>query len=399
MTEMITRKNCFTAYHSTSIGASHVKSEKVCQDASASARTEDCSLAVVCDGHGGEDYFRSDKGSRMAADIFSECVQDADFQEQLNSTCGRKAVETLVIHLIKSVVARWNMAVEADLEENPLTEEELSVVSEKARRRYERGEKLPAIYGTTLIGFVTGANYCFGVQIGDGKCVTANQWGQLGQPIPWDEKCFLNVTTSLSDENAFEEFRFWVEERSSKDFPIAVFLGSDGIDDSFAGDLKLYDFYLHVLRNVSESDTEDPITDLFEYLPNLSKQGSGDDMSLGLLLDKNRIKQEKRCWEGKGKRILVENSGNMDTHSPETEYRHHKILPAEPGEYEIDTGMEEISRVHILSVSEEGVCLSFRGGEAMLTAREQLVLTASETQTSQEGPWYNAVDRTVFVLL
>ena len=33
------------------------------------------SIAIVCDGHGGARYFRSDVGSRFAVDATTECVQ------------------------------------------------------------------------------------------------------------------------------------------------------------------------------------------------------------------------------------------------------------------------------------------------------------------------------------
>lgn len=57
----------YQSFHFTSIGASHIKKGTVCQDFSASVETEKYKLAVVSDGHGGADYFRSDRGSRFAA--------------------------------------------------------------------------------------------------------------------------------------------------------------------------------------------------------------------------------------------------------------------------------------------------------------------------------------------
>ena len=67
----------YRAFHFESIGASHLKKGTVCQDSSASLEKEDYRLAVICDGHGGEDYFRSDRGSRMAVQAFCECTQRA----------------------------------------------------------------------------------------------------------------------------------------------------------------------------------------------------------------------------------------------------------------------------------------------------------------------------------
>ena len=50
-------------------GESHIAAGKVCQDYSLSAISEDNDgIAIVCDGHGGRRYFRSDVGAKIAAE-------------------------------------------------------------------------------------------------------------------------------------------------------------------------------------------------------------------------------------------------------------------------------------------------------------------------------------------
>ncbi len=253
-----------------------------CQDASASIKDKHYSMAVVCDGHGGADYFRSDRGSKLAVEAFSACAADKDFLRRLGRAESEDRVNALARQLVKSVILRWNEAVDTDLMQNPVHSNELQAVSDKAKQRYLAGEKLQAIYGTTLLGVVCCKGRCFGVQIGDGSCVAADKIGALTIPIPRDDKCFLNVTTSLSDENAFEEFRFW----ASTDLPVAVFLGTDGIENSFAGEEKLLSFYALVLKNLVNGQWKHQTGELFDYLPQLSSQGSGDDISLAVLLNK-----------------------------------------------------------------------------------------------------------------
>lgn len=225
----------------------------------------------------------------MAVDAFCSCVTDKAFVKRFDKIESESELPDLISQLIKSIIFRWNTAVESDLKADPITEDEMQGISDKARNRYDLGENLQAIYGTTLIGFVCGKRWCFGVQIGDGKCVVANQCEQMLQPIPWDDTCFLNVTTSLSDENAYEEFRYWYAQNLDRDFPIAVFLGTDGIDDSFAGDEKLHDFYKLILNNLAKSKTMQPLEELREYLPTLSLQGSNDDISFGMIFDPNGL--------------------------------------------------------------------------------------------------------------
>lgn len=275
----------YRAFHLTVIGASHIKNGTVCQDFSLSCELPDRRISIVCDGHGGADYFRSDRGSRFAAEAFTECMKDPDVISVLSAAATQKQQSFRIEQLIKSIIARWNELVERDIKEQSFGEDELSGVSEKARRRYEAGERLQAAYGTTLIGAVLAENFWLGLQIGDGKCVAVSETGEFTQPIPWDEECFLNVTTSLCDENAAKEFRFCF----SRTLPAAVFIGSDGIDDCFAGDERLYDFYRVTLKSFAETDEETAIAQLKEYLPTLSEKGSGDDMSVGILVNTDLV--------------------------------------------------------------------------------------------------------------
>ena len=275
----------YRAFGMTVIGASHIKSGTVCQDCSQSCEKTECRLVVVCDGHGGADYFRSDRGSKLAAASFMDCMENPDLIAALSAAAAEKQRQSRMEQLIKSIIARWNSLVEQDMRQHPFDEDELSGVSEKARRRYEAGERLQAAYGTTLIGAVLAENFWLGLQIGDGKCVAVSETGEFTQPIPWDEECFLNVTTSLCDENAAKEFRFCF----SRTLPAAVFIGSDGIDDCFAGDERLYDFYRVTLKSFAQTDEETAVAQLKEYLPTLSEKGSGDDMSVGILVNTDLV--------------------------------------------------------------------------------------------------------------
>lgn len=184
-------------------------------------------------------------------------------------------------------------AVERDIKEHSFGEDELRDISEKARKRYETGQRLQSAYGTTLIGVMLAENFWLGLQIGDGKCVAVSKDGEFTQPIPWDEQCFLNVTTSICDENAAKEFRFCFE----RTLPAAVFIGSDGIDDCFAGDERLYDFYRLTLRSFAQTNDQTAVSQLKDYLPTLSEKGSGDDMSVGIIVNTEFARQKTAAFE------------------------------------------------------------------------------------------------------
>lgn len=129
-------------------------------------------------------------------------------------------------------------------------------------------------------------DFWFGLHIGDGKCVVVSENGDLLEPIPWDDKCFLNSTTSLSDSDTLSSFRYFF---SKENLPIALFVGTDGIDDSFGGTAGLHSFYDALLKTIKTKGLEEGVKDLEEYLPKVSEKGSGDDVSVaGIIALKNK---------------------------------------------------------------------------------------------------------------
>ena len=63
-------------HHSFSCqGESHKYSEKPCQDSSFSYSGNGISIAIVCDGHGGERYYRSDIGSKICIQVTEKAIR------------------------------------------------------------------------------------------------------------------------------------------------------------------------------------------------------------------------------------------------------------------------------------------------------------------------------------
>ena len=264
-------------------GDSHIKKNKECQDASSSYFDENIAIAVVCDGHGGNDYIRSAAGSKLAADI-AEC-NIRDFVASVDKDELKRHSDVLIAKLEGSIIGNWNEAIYKHFEQNPFTEEELAILSSKAKKKYLQEGRIESAYGTTLIAVVVTADFWFGIHIGDGKCVAISPEGKFLQPIPWDEKCFLNATTSICDASALENFRHFYSEK----VPVAVFVGSDGIDDCFKNDQQLYNLYKTVLYSFTTSEYDSALSDLNDYLPRLSAKGSGDDVSVAAVLDMDLI--------------------------------------------------------------------------------------------------------------
>ena len=279
-------------------GASHVKHEKICQDFGGHYRCEDYAVAVVCDGHGGDVYVRSDRGSKFGVEVAIDAIKEfmSNKQEFLpnlflsdNKEVQEKYSSKVINPLIKSIILRWNDLVVDDLQQNPFSEDELKDLSGKYQERYNSDDddnKISA-YGTTLIAVVYAPEFWFGIRIGDGKCVAISSDGTIVDPIPWDEKCFLNRTTSLCDDKAFENFRQCL---STDNFPAAIYVATDGVDDSFGTDERLFDFYKRLTQTLAQAGFEEGKQELKDYLPKLTAQGSGDDISISGIVDMEAIK-------------------------------------------------------------------------------------------------------------
>lgn len=257
-------------------GYNHIKADKVCQDSSGHYSDDLMAVVVVADGHGSDNYPRTDRGSSFAVEAtitaireFVKTVEDSviDISEDSDSYLEQ---------LAKNILANWYAAVDADLEKYPFSEEELSKVSDKYKKRYMSGQRQEKAYGTTLIAVCQTRNYWFGMQIGDGKCVCISQDGSMYEPIPWDEDCQANITTSICDSEAIEEFRYCF----MKECPVATLMGTDGIDDSYADAEEMYVLYRSILAIFAEHGRETGESEIQAFLPGLSRKGSGDDVSI-----------------------------------------------------------------------------------------------------------------------
>lgn len=297
------------SFSTTETGYNHIKAEpsKVCEDASDFYDDEKMHICIVADGHGSDNYPRTDRGSQYAVDAtieqikaFVQKIYNPDPEnpeksvnesnELIEKFLYSKIDETHQLkNLSKSILIRWRELVDKDVEENPFHESDMLNVSDKYKKIYmseniseRRADKA---YGCTLIAYVVTENFSFGMQIGDGKCVVIDKNGTFSEPIPWDENCQMNVTTSICDSDAADEFRFFVTEEK----PSAVFCGSDGIDDSYANVEEMYALYRSIIKIFIEYGSDVGKAEIKEYLPVLTKKGSGDDVSIAFIMDIQRV--------------------------------------------------------------------------------------------------------------
>lgn len=314
-------------FNMSKLGASHVKSGKPCQDYSLSWESEDktTQVIIVCDGHGGDTYVRSDVGSRLAAEITLRNIQefvnntspslflgkegavtarpaeeeDSLFHKESKSEAGLtesemeqhaqdqafyEAVKDIreqdyhFTRLFAGIYLQWMQAIKDDAAAHSFNDNEKSLL---------KTAKLVKAYGTTLIAYARTPLYWFAFQIGDGKLVCCDRYMKWTEPVPWDCNCFLNLTTSLCNSNPIPAFRYAFNGKG--EFPVAVIMGSDGMDDSWGTTERLTNFYSQTLCIFTELGVEEGLKQLEEYLPRLSEKASRDDMSMAGIVDMDAI--------------------------------------------------------------------------------------------------------------
>ena len=313
-------------FYTQALGSSHEQSQKPCQDNGLCYSQQGIDIAIVCDGHGGDTYVRSHIGSQLAAKVAQEkmlqfiqktpvslfsgkkgAVTCKPLQNPLRDKWGNQVpssaltesqrevlkqyqdyfkesdkypeIEKAFRTLFKEICDEWLNAIRKDAKERAFT------VHEKQKLRYEK--RIEKAYGTTLIAAVRTKDYWFAFHIGDGKLFACDKLMQWTEPVPWDCNCFMNMTTSLCDHSPVDEFRYAFD--GTGEFPLAIVLGSDGIDDTFIHMHLIHKFYSQLLTVFNERDKGDATKMLAIHLAELSKKGSHDDMSIAAIIDKSDL--------------------------------------------------------------------------------------------------------------
>jgi hypothetical protein len=297
-------------FNSTATGESHKATNKVCQDSSASFEDSENGLFIcaVSDGHGGDMYFRSDRGSKLLTkitiDTIRQFIENIDGNlfavpftaisartTEVKEKIDRKVTsqDEAVRRLFSSILSQWNDGITKDWSEDPPTTEEMQTakVPESAIKSFLEGKGTEFAYGCTLIAFARTPVYWFAIQLGDGKCIAFNSNAIWSEPIPWDEQCSGSKTTSTCEINPLDNLRYCY---GNTDFPVALFIGSDGLDGAYGNMDDLALFYSAILKSFAKDGFKKTIKEIDESLPKLSAIGiSRDDMSLAGVIDMDEI--------------------------------------------------------------------------------------------------------------
>ena len=311
------------AFNRSVIGASHIKSGKPCQDYSISFSDEKVKILVVCDGHGGASYFRSDIGAKLAASVCLETLQKfadsipADYfngisyaitakpqknpfidpdgnrlrfedlddtqkqyakqaQAYIDAECKCEEQQALINQMLADIYTEWKYRIREDLRLKPFNSQEGNLIA---------SNNIEKAYGCTMLAYLQTQSYWLAFQIGDGQIYVCDKGLNWKTPVPEDCNCFLNYTTSLCDNNPLFEFRYAFNGKGL--YPLAVMLCSDGVDGSLRSQENITDFYEQIIGLYIDGDNIE--AELESYLPQLSEMGNKDDISVAGVIDISTI--------------------------------------------------------------------------------------------------------------
>lgn len=299
----------YKAFNVDEIGSSHIEKDLPKQDfsGSESGETENnipYAIAVVADGHGGPQYFRSNIGSEFAVEVCKEIVLDL-----IKKNINAKKNENNIKNNIKK---QWDSKVKEHFKENgkcfssseleslrkeiehtddPTKKKKLNEYLEKYKSADNITDNtIKKAYGSTLIAVAAWNDTVMGIHIGDGTCVALYEDGNMNQPIPADKNNVANITGSLCNEDPNCRVYFFEE------MPIAVFVASDGLDDSYGNGELLYQFYRKLCMHFID-DGLDYKNTLQKQLSEISARGSHDDMSIAGIYNSELLCDYKNVLE------------------------------------------------------------------------------------------------------
>ena len=297
-------------------GASHIAKGMDCEDYSDVYLDDDIAIAVISDGHGDKNCFRSAKGAFYACrSAISTVTQLQDYGELKFSP------DRVITEIEKNIVLQWNESVLKDVQENPIQDCELEGLNEDVVTMLREGRRLQKIYGCTLIMTCILDDFWFGIQVGDGKCVCVYDNGLYDQPIPWDNVgCVGNRSTSICDSKAFDNFRYVY----GKDIPTASFVASDGVDESF-DENGLNKCYYSLAIWAKTLEEEELKSNFDQLLDRISNGGSGDDVSISGIVSVQREVKKPIATSGQ----VAEKMGELLGTLKEVESRYIKLRDQE----------------------------------------------------------------------
>jgi serine/threonine protein phosphatase PrpC len=283
----------WTALSASVRGAQHEREGRKNQDAvrlRAPASGADALVIALADGHGSAQSFRSDRGSALA----TECAL-----RQLRSFVRRNGPEVPLSRIRRQLESKWPQAmleewhrlVREEVEAHPFSQ--LDFAPFPVAMPVARGGELPfhgyLAYGATLVVALVTRRYIAYAQLGDGDILIVEADGRVSRPWPLDHALHANATVSLCSHHAVRQFRVRVVPIRAG-APALILLSTDGYANCFEENEDFHRVGVDFLSYLRAYGPEFVREKLGTWLQDSSRDGSGDDITVGLAVRLNALR-------------------------------------------------------------------------------------------------------------
>jgi hypothetical protein len=132
--------------------------------------------------------------------------------------------------------------------------------------------------------------YILYLQLGDGDILAIYENGEVIRPVPTDDRLFANETTSLCSTDPWKDFRVVFQPIVDQNkLPVLILAATDGYSNSFKDDEAFFKVGTEFMEIIRSKGQEYVKKNLNVWLEETTKEGSGDDISLGLLINTNAL--------------------------------------------------------------------------------------------------------------
>lgn len=255
----------------TSIGYSHIKENKCCQDYSACYHDEERTIITACDGHGGDIYVRSHLGSKFASNAVIKVLRELE-----RSDFYKYSRKDICNNLRLKILCEWNAMVERDLSNKYITKREVARLNED--RQFKLKQNPVKAYGTTLNSAMIFGNKLICVSIGDGGVFLVRK-GQTYETFVDDEETVANITHSMCQEDAYKYLKVEIYDFSDLD---GVIVCTDGLINPYQSMVNFRDMFVKPICLKIQDGKQ---MEIDEFITQIGQQiGIGDDVTFGIAM-------------------------------------------------------------------------------------------------------------------
>lgn len=245
----------FSVFAKSIVGYKNEIKNKTSQDYLKFENIKNGMICAIADGHSGDFFINSHKGSRFACESAIEVLKKYENEDKnkIKSLLDNKTLQVEICN-------KWRALVQQDMKQS------LNMVF---KYNYFK-------YGTTLLIVMIKDDYILFIKLGDGDILIKEE-DNIKKVLPSYKQ---NIVDCLAEEKAYDKMIFNVIDHKKNISNVIVY--SDGFENSFVSYKSMVKEINNTLINYNKNifSKMNLENEYDKYLSDLSKKGSLDDISI-----------------------------------------------------------------------------------------------------------------------